>query len=97
MHIKPRQLQSLQFQLHAKPTGTHSSKEPPNEFKLSLAETWAKAEQYIALSHCWGKEPLLGTTTATKDRFHQDIPWVQLPQNFKEAVEVTAFLGFSYI
>lgn len=65
-----------------------------------LVETRHLREPYIALSHCWGKNPVI-TTTKQSYNCHTDpthaIPWSSLTQTFKDAITLTRDLGINYI
>lgn len=52
---------------------------------------------YVALSHCWGKFPMLTTTTATLEERKSGIKWSELPKTFQDAIRVTKVLGIRYI
>ncbi|KAJ9620148.1 hypothetical protein H2203_007913 [Taxawa tesnikishii (nom. ined.)] len=53
---------------------------------------------YVALSHCWGREgmPLL-TTKMNIELLKQGIHWQSLPRTFQEAIMVTLALGYHYL
>lgn len=52
---------------------------------------------YVTLSHCWGKDNILMTTSKTlKDR-SLGIKSSSLPEVFRRAVQLTQALGFSYL
>ena len=53
--------------------------------------------QYTTLSHCWGdNQPL--TTTSTNDEQHCDkIDWELLPKTFQDAIIITHGLGLQYL
>ncbi|KAF9461085.1 heterokaryon incompatibility protein-domain-containing protein, partial [Collybia nuda] len=53
--------------------------------------------QYVALSHCWGKEQLLVTTRETISERMHGIVVEQLPKTFQDAVAITRSLGLRYI
>jgi hypothetical protein len=54
--------------------------------------------RYLALSHCWGrgKKPT-STTKSTEASMRVSIPWAALPQSFRDAIQVTRWLGARYI
>ncbi|KAE8449464.1 hypothetical protein EG329_008072 [Mollisiaceae sp. DMI_Dod_QoI] len=52
---------------------------------------------WLALSHCWGLKPILRTTLDTLGPFTQSIPINELPQTFKDAIQITRKLGYQYI
>lgn len=47
-----------------------------------LHESHGEDADFIALSHCWGKEPIITTTLATKVARLQGIEWNTLPRTF---------------
>ena len=53
-------------------------------------------KEYLAVSYRWGNETLL-TTTETLEPFHTSIPWVQLPQTFKDAIFIARQLGIGHV
>lgn len=57
----------------------------------------AVTARYMTLSHCWGKKPLLTTTTKNVAEHANAIPLTALPKTFREAIEVTRVLGIQYI
>ncbi|TVY90459.1 hypothetical protein LAWI1_G004505 [Lachnellula willkommii] len=65
--------------------------------KIRLVETKGVTGKYIALSHCWGKEQILITTRETLDKRMANIELEELPQTFRDAVEVTRSLGLLYL
>ena len=52
---------------------------------------------YATLSHCWGVDKFLTLTEENLDEFHKSIPTGDLPQNFREAIEVCGRLGLEYL
>jgi hypothetical protein len=55
--------------------------------------------KYVALSHCWGQasqRPLITTTSNLAQHSHH-IPFLDLPQTFKDAVELTLQLCQRYL
>ncbi|KAI1056591.1 hypothetical protein LB507_001442 [Fusarium sp. FIESC RH6] len=52
---------------------------------------------YVALSHCWGKGPVLQTTTDTVTNHTHEISYHSLPKSFKDAVTVTRNIGVRYL
>ena len=68
-----------------------SSKNP--SLYLSLGET----EPHTALSHCWGKSPLIQTHRTTLQERLDGIPWNSLSTTFQDAVTTTRELGLRYL
>ncbi|KAH7363868.1 heterokaryon incompatibility protein-domain-containing protein [Rhexocercosporidium sp. MPI-PUGE-AT-0058] len=53
---------------------------------------------YITLSHCWGdNSSMLTTTSKTIAQHNLGIPFAELPKTFQDAVEITRRLGFRYL
>ncbi|KAF2490836.1 HET-domain-containing protein [Lophium mytilinum] len=52
---------------------------------------------YATLSHCWGPNPLLSTTSSSIAAFGRGIHWDALPPLFRDAVILTRQLGLRYI
>jgi hypothetical protein len=52
---------------------------------------------YVALSHVWGDEMPLRTTTSNLDYFKDGIPLSTLPQTFRDAVFMTRLLECRYL
>lgn len=68
------------------------------EIRLVETEDGAVTGPYVALSHCWGKNPSnLLLTTDNEQTLQAGIPRADLPLTFREAVDVTDRLGFRYI
>jgi hypothetical protein len=63
-------------------------------FSKNISETFPR---YTALSYCWGGERNFQTTRATVEAFHQNLPTLELPRTFREALETTRQLGIKYV
>ena len=59
---------------------------------VTLAE-----RQYVALSHCWGKDKIITTTTDTLDSRLESIPLSALSNTFRDAVQTVRNLKFRYL
>ena len=66
---------------------------------LEIAAALPSDTEYVALSHCWGKRPILCCTTKYNYSTYttQGIWWNKLPQSFKDAVTVTRSLGLDFL
>ncbi|KAI1383430.1 heterokaryon incompatibility protein-domain-containing protein [Hypoxylon trugodes] len=53
--------------------------------------------KYIALSHCWGKTPMVRTTKETYSQFTKEIHISCLNKTFQDAIMVTRNLDIRYI
>ncbi|KAH8656012.1 heterokaryon incompatibility protein-domain-containing protein [Tricladium varicosporioides] len=56
-----------------------------------------ESSPWLALSHCWGQQQTLTTTSKTLETFSQSIPMSDLPETFKDAILITRRLGYQYI
>lgn len=63
----------------------------------SSTEGQALIEPYLALSHCWGREPFLVMNTSNRREFEKGVLVSSLPLNFQDAILTTRRLGFRYI
>ncbi|KAM0421045.1 hypothetical protein ACHAPT_011116 [Fusarium lateritium] len=66
--------------------------------KVQLHET-SKEEtgQYVTLSHCWGKNPIITTKTTNIDEYKNEIPWAELSKTFQEAIIFASLMGIESI
>ncbi|KAL9623800.1 MAG: hypothetical protein Q9160_002031 [Pyrenula sp. 1 TL-2023] len=62
-----------------------------------LYETNRERGQYVALSHCWGGYQNCKTETTNIEQRRNGIELSQMPQNFSDAVFLTAKLGIRYL
>lgn len=54
--------------------------------------------EYVALSHCWGRPPILTLLkTTTMKEYTTGLPEHELPANFRDAIAVTRALGITYL
>ncbi|KAH8890115.1 HET-domain-containing protein [Thozetella sp. PMI_491] len=64
---------------------------------VKLTESTDTFGKYATLSHRWGPgEQFITTTTNLNDR-KRDIPWIELPKTFQDAIRYCWELGISYI
>lgn len=52
---------------------------------------------YITLSHCWGGKVPIVTTTHNVDIHRDAMPMSSLPPTFRQAVQITRYLGIRYL
>ncbi|RGP58815.1 het-domain-containing protein [Fusarium sporotrichioides] len=52
---------------------------------------------YVALSHCWGKGPVLQTNTHNIEDHIRAISFQSLPKNFQDAITVTRSIGLQHL
>jgi len=62
-----------------------------------LYESDSQVGEYICLSHCWGGSQPVRTTLATIAEFRKGIALSQLPKTFRDAIDVTKYLGVRYL
>ncbi|KAH6707574.1 heterokaryon incompatibility protein-domain-containing protein [Leptodontidium sp. MPI-SDFR-AT-0119] len=56
-----------------------------------------RKEPYAALSHCWGKKPLLRTTTSTLASRMECMELSTLPRTFQDAILIARNLRLRYL
>ncbi|KAK0101648.1 hypothetical protein ONS95_006809 [Cadophora gregata] len=64
---------------------------------VNLREARDISGRYAVLSHCWGIERALITTTASIEQHMKNIPCDELPANFRDAVKISRLLGIRYL
>ncbi|CZR68030.1 uncharacterized protein PAC_17929 [Phialocephala subalpina] len=64
---------------------------------LKLVHGAGLVGRYVALSHCWGKNPVLKTTKESLDSFFKCINPRTLTKTFLDAVTITRRLGVRYL
>lgn len=52
---------------------------------------------YACLSHRWGNQTVLKTTSATLQDYKKNIPWAELPKTFQDAMSFTFRLGIGHL
>ena len=52
---------------------------------------------YITLSHCWGGAEIPTLKQSTHSQYHEAISLADLPQTFKDAIQLTRRLGIQYL
>lgn len=92
-HAECRDLDSTQTQLPTRVIDVGSIE----SLTVKLFVTNSLQAPYVALSHCWGKLPLLNTTKSTLEERQRAIPIESLPQAFQDAVTITRKLGLQYV
>lgn len=68
-----------------------------NNTSIRLVEPNGARDRYLCLSHCWGLEQIITTTTSTFHQRKQNIHWHDLSQTFRDSITLTRTLGFRYI
>jgi Heterokaryon incompatibility protein (HET) len=81
----------------ARPTRLLQIYEPGEPIKLQEKSSFSSFVDYIALSHCWGKDLPITTTTKTKNQRTRAIEWNELPPLFQDTVIIAHRLGIKYI
>ncbi|KXJ94931.1 heterokaryon incompatibility protein-domain-containing protein [Microdochium bolleyi] len=77
--------------------GEGTSGEGDDELEIRLIESSDQTGRYISLSHSWGGEQPLTTTTATIDQHKAGIPLGSLPATFRDACHIARRLGIRYL
>lgn len=71
------------------------SRTDPTCLRLEFLPT---LQPYVALSHCWGDQSaIFTTTTATIKDLLLEIPWKKLPKTFQDAISITRSLKINYL
>ncbi|KAH7150250.1 heterokaryon incompatibility protein-domain-containing protein, partial [Dactylonectria estremocensis] len=65
--------------------------------KIHSQEETDDSMEWVTLSHCWGGESPLRTTTDTIEQRLRGIPMDTLPRTFADAVIITRNLGYQYL
>jgi hypothetical protein len=66
---------------------------------VKLIEANGLRAKYTAMTHCWGPPNRIPIIT-TKSNIHQhlvEIPWLKIPNSFKDAITTTRHLGLRYL
>lgn len=56
-----------------------------------------EVSKYAALSHCWGKKRILCLTEGNLKEFCRGFAVSDLPKTFRDAIEITSWLGIQYL
>ncbi|KAI1482647.1 HET-domain-containing protein [Daldinia eschscholtzii] len=64
---------------------------------IRLVEPGDVRSKYLCLSHCWGLEQIITTTTETLGDRKKAIAWKELSKTFQDAIIITRALGFKFI
>lgn len=54
-------------------------------------------KRYVCLSHCWGQEQPLITTSRTLQSHMKEISWESIPATFQDAIRISKKIGIQYI
>jgi hypothetical protein len=68
-----------------------------NDDDIRLVETRGTTGQYLTLSHCWGKNPVVMTRQENLDLFKNNIALGILSKTFREAIHLTRRLDYRFI
>jgi hypothetical protein len=74
-----------------------SEGEPPKLCLMSEFHVSGLEARYLALSHCWGGDGPLKTTSSTLADFRVSMPLAQLPRTYQEAIAATRALGVRFL
>ena len=70
---------------------------PMSSARVHLEKSDGRVERYLALSYCWGGYVPKQTTTRNLKTYHESLPFDELPETFRDAIELTRSLGFQYL
>ena len=66
--------------------------------RIKIIETnKSSPREYIALSHCWGLNPIITLTTTNSNSFKEGIDIDLLPKNFRDAIEIARWVCVGYL
>ncbi|KAI0484753.1 heterokaryon incompatibility protein-domain-containing protein [Xylariaceae sp. FL0804] len=66
--------------------------------EVRLVETGGDMKApYICLSHCWGDHQPLTTTRGNKSEHLRSLPWDEVPQSYRDLIQLTRLLNIEYI
>lgn len=91
---------------HLECLGTSIPELPTRVIDVGVEEDWAdlrinhtrrERAPYMALSHCWGGPIAHMLTSKTIHSFQGRLPFLELPANFRDAIDITRRLGFRYL
>lgn len=83
---------------HALPTRLIEIGQSNADLRLSIINTDVTPSlPYVTLSHCWGQLEILKLSRSNFASMQVSIPYLDLPQTFKDAVKVARQLAFRYI
>jgi len=64
---------------------------------IRLVKGASRKERYACLSHCWGHERPLMTTSQTLQSHMNGINWDSIPTTFQDAINISRKLGVRYL
>ena len=67
----------------------------PDKARLHISGT--EHAEYACLSHCWGGQSVIQTTTRNLEQYTAEIPWEELPRTFRDAIIFAYSIGFKYL
>lgn len=76
----------------SRPHGSHAV-----SAKLCLTNELPVSTPYVTLSHCWGNGDFLKMTSINYAAFQKDVPVHELPNTFKDAMDITFELRIQHI
>ncbi|KAG7294202.1 hypothetical protein NEMBOFW57_004272 [Staphylotrichum longicolle] len=93
---EPSALPTRVLDLGEAPTDKEGSDSEPEGIRL-VESSPGQTGRYISLSHSWGGEHPITTTTATIDQHKAGIPIGNLPATFRDACHIARRLGIRYL
>ncbi|EFQ28241.1 heterokaryon incompatibility protein, partial [Colletotrichum graminicola M1.001] len=68
-----------------------------HQVALHTSIDYPETLSYMTLSHRWGEAQFVQLRHNNEETFRQGIPWISLPQTFKDAIHVARRLGSDYL
>jgi hypothetical protein len=65
--------------------------------KVQDSTNISNQEQYVALSYCWGTQPIDKLTPSSKTSWYSGVHLSELPRTYTDAVYVTRAVGVKYL
>ena len=93
---EPAALPTRILDLGEVPTDQEGNDAEPEAIRL-VESSPGQTGRYISLSHSWGGEHPITTTTATIDQHKAGIPITNLPATFRDACNIARRLGIRYL
>lgn len=72
-------------------------REDGGDIMVNVTDQIPSSVEYLTLSHCWGPSISCMLQTSNMTLYSERIPPNNLAKTFKEALELTVKLGFSYL
>ncbi|KAK1574679.1 heterokaryon incompatibility protein-domain-containing protein [Colletotrichum navitas] len=88
---------SAGFDFHFRPSRLLYIGGDVHQVTLHTSIDYPETLSYMTLSHRWGEAQFIQLRHGNEETFRQGIPWISLPQTFKDAIRVARRLGSDYL